>query len=168
MQTLVIEEEDLSKRWERLHLSQEESKVFHVSAEGKSGNSTRWKYFIIGGILVDKGISHEAFRVTMSQVWKLDGWVQFKDLGNHKFLIEFKHLADKDRVLGGRPWFFDRNLLSLQEVDERMPMNSVNFNFEPFWVQLHGVPLAAMTVEVGTQLGAAIGEVIRVDADSNG
>lgn len=142
--------------------------MFQVSNEGETYRVLRWKYCILGGILADKGISDEAFHVTMSQVWRLEGWVQFKDLGNHTFLIDFQHVSDKEKVLAGRPWFFDRNILSLQKVDEKLPLSAVRFNFEPFWVQLHGIPLAAMIEEVGTHLGASIGEVIRVDVDFDG
>ncbi|XP_042962387.1 uncharacterized protein LOC122296650 [Carya illinoinensis] len=155
-----MEEEELSKRWERLHLSQEEIHVFQVHTKGALDGFSRWKCCIVGSILADKGISSEAFRMTMSQVWRLEGWVQFKDLGNHRFLIQFQYESDKEKVLRGRLWFFDRNILSLQEVDEKLPLSAVKFNVEPFWVQLHGLPLAAMTEEVGIHFGASIGEVI--------
>lgn len=113
-------------------------------------------------------MNNEAFRKTMAQVWKLVGWVRFKELGDQNFLIEFQHLHDKDKVLSGRPWFFYRNLLTVLEVAESNVLNSIQFKFEPFWVQLHNIPLAAMTEEVGSQFGETIGHVIRVDADSDG
>lgn len=77
-------------------------------------------------------------------------------------------MHDKEKVLSGRPWFFDRNLLTLLEVDETVSINALQLIFEPFWVQLHKLPLAAMTEEVGEQFGSSLGHVMRVDAGSDG
>ncbi|XP_042944647.1 uncharacterized protein LOC122278532 [Carya illinoinensis] len=163
-----MEEEDLAKRWERLNLSSTESEVLKIPSARSEKNFLRRKHCIVGSVMSDKGINHEAFRSTMSQVWRLEGWVKFKDLGEHKFLIEFQLLVDKEKVLGGRPWFFDRNLVAFLEMDEDDSLNATRFQFEPFWVQLHSLPWGAMTEEVGIHLGSSVGHVIRVDADSDG
>lgn len=84
--------------------------------------------------MTDKGFNQEAFGITISQVWRPEGWVKFKEMEDHMFLIEFQKLPDKERVLAGRPWFFDRILLSLQEVDEAIPIDAMQVNFEPFWI----------------------------------
>ncbi|XP_042968938.1 uncharacterized protein LOC122301595 [Carya illinoinensis] len=160
--------DELAKRWEKLNLSKEESKVFHVQNEAAKDGSIRGKHCIIGKVLSEKGVNNEAFRTTMSQVWRLEGWVRFKDLGDLSFLIEFQWLSDKEKVLSGRPWFFDRHLLALVEVDEAVSIVGVQFNYEPFWVQLHNLPLAAMTEAVGEEFGSSIGHVIRVEAESDG
>lgn len=49
-----------------------------------------------------------------------------------------------------------------------MAINTMQFKFEPFWVQLHNLPLATMNEEVGLQFGASIRHVIRVDTEANG
>ncbi|XP_042974643.1 uncharacterized protein LOC122306275 [Carya illinoinensis] len=163
-----MEEEDLAKRWERLNLSMTESEVLKIPSTRSKQDLQRRKHCIVGGVLTKKDINSEAFRSTMSQVWRLEGWVKFKELGDHKFLIEFQLLVDKEKVLGGRPWFFDRNLVSFLEMDEDDSLNAIRFQFEPFWVQLHGLPWGAMTEEVGIHLGLSVGHVIRVDVDSDG
>ncbi|XP_041000608.1 uncharacterized protein LOC121246495 [Juglans microcarpa x Juglans regia] len=157
-----MEEEELAKRWERLNLSREDSDVFPVSTEVMKDMEDRGKLRIIGGVMTDKGINHQAFRITMSQVWRLEDWVKFKEMGDHMFLIEFQSLPDKERVLAGRPWSFDRKLLSLQEVDEDVPIGAIQFKFEPFWVQMHNLPMSVMNEEMREQFGSLIGKVIRV------
>ncbi|XP_042950274.1 uncharacterized protein LOC122282385 [Carya illinoinensis] len=104
----------------------------------------------------------------MTQVWRLEGCVRFKDLNDQCFLIEFQKVQDKEKVLSGRPWCFDRNLLTLQEVDAKTSINATQFRFEPFWVQCHNLPLAAVNEDIGEKLGNCIGHVIRVDTDSDG
>ncbi|XP_042958117.1 uncharacterized protein LOC122293665 [Carya illinoinensis] len=160
--------EELASRWEKLNLSKEEETIFHVKSESVKEGSIRGKYCINGKVLSDKGINNEAFRTTMSQVWRLEGWVRFKDLGDQRFLIEFQRLTDKEKVLSGRPWFFDRNLLNLLEVDETVSIAGLQFKFEPFWVQLHNMPLTSMTEELGEAFGTSIGHVIRVEAEFDG
>lgn len=94
--------------------------------------------------------------------------MKFKDLGDHCFLIEFQFPADKDRVLGGCPWFFDRHLVSFQEIDESIPLSTMHFQFEPFRIQMHGLPLAIMNADFGRKFVSSMDHVIRVDSDSDG
>ncbi|XP_042962496.1 uncharacterized protein LOC122296768 [Carya illinoinensis] len=163
-----MEAEDLVKRWERLQLTTEESIPFHVNPEGSKKEDRMSEHCIVGRAMVERPVNSEAFRTTMSQVWRLDGWIRFIEIGDQSFIIEFQKLEDKDKVLGGRPWFFDRCLLSLQEVDDTVSINKTQFRYEPFWVQLHNLPLATMNEEVGSQFAASIGHVIRVETESDG
>ncbi|XP_042969037.1 uncharacterized protein LOC122301714 [Carya illinoinensis] len=161
-------EEELTKRWERLHLSNEETTVIKIQAEDSRTKAVRENVCVVGRILSEKGVNNEAFRNTMTQVWRLEGWVRFKDLNDQCFLIEFQKMQDKEKVLSGRPWCFDRNLLTLQEVDAKTSINATQFRYEPFWVQCHNLPLAVMNEDIGEKLGNCIGHVIRVDTDSDG
>ncbi|XP_041017882.1 uncharacterized protein LOC121260096 [Juglans microcarpa x Juglans regia] len=163
-----MEVEDLATQWERLHLSKEESYFFHINPKNYTEEDARGKNCLVGKALTKKSVNNEAFRVTMSQIWKLEGWVIFKELGEQCFLIEFQKLIDKDRVLSGCPWFFDRHRLTMMEVDETISIHALQFRFEPFWVQLHNLPLATMTEEFGQQFAGSIGHVIRVEAEADG
>ncbi|XP_041020491.1 uncharacterized protein LOC121262146 [Juglans microcarpa x Juglans regia] len=163
-----MEEEDLTTRWKRLHLSKEENSVFHIKPEERKEGSLRGKLCIIGRVLFGKIVHNEAFGTTMSQLWRLGGWVRFKDLNDQCFRIEFQQVQDKEKVLSIRPWCFDRNLLTLQEVDENVSINAMQFRYEPFWIQCHNLPLAAMTEDIGEQFGSSLGHVIRVDVESDG
>ncbi|KAF5451527.1 hypothetical protein F2P56_026630 [Juglans regia] len=118
--------------------------------------------------MTEKGVNSEGFRITMSQIWRLDGWVTFKELGDQCFLIEFQKIEDKEKVLSGRPWFFDRHLLTMMEVDEKESIDGLKFCFEPFWIQLHNFPLSVMTEGFGEQFAKAIGSVIRLEAEADG
>ncbi|XP_041001644.1 uncharacterized protein LOC121247347 [Juglans microcarpa x Juglans regia] len=163
-----MEAEDLASQWERLHLSKEESACFHVKQENINGDEKRDKYCMVGKALTEKGVNNEGFRITMSQIWRLEGWVTFKELGEQCFLIEFQKIRDKEKVLSGRPWFFDRHLLTMMEVDDKESIDALQFRFEPFWIQLHNLPLSVMTKGFGEQFAEAIGLVIRVDAEEDG
>ncbi|XP_042954408.1 uncharacterized protein LOC122290790 [Carya illinoinensis] len=163
-----MEAEDLVKRWEGLQLTTKESAPFQVKLEGLKKEDRKKEHYIVGRAMAERTVNSEAFKTTMSQVWRLEGWVRFIEIGDQSFIIEFQKLEDKDKVLGGRPWFLDRSLLSLQEVDETISINRIQFRYEPFWVQLHNLTLATMNEEVGAQFAASTGHVILVETKLDG
>lgn len=94
-------------------------------------------------ILMDKSFNKVAFKATLTKVWNLEASISFGEVGNHRFLVEFQRRTDIERVMQGKPWTFDKHLI--QTIDRSTPPIEVKFYQEPFWIQLHGLPLAAMT-----------------------
>jgi hypothetical protein len=70
--------------------------------------------------------------------------VNFKDLRDNIWLFEFSDQEDKMRVLNGRPWSFDRQILVLNEFDGSTLPSQLEFNYSPFWIQVHDMPLICM------------------------
>ncbi|XP_041009438.1 uncharacterized protein LOC121253497 [Juglans microcarpa x Juglans regia] len=119
-------------------------------------------------IIVDKAVKREAFKMTMSKIWNTKGWLEFSDMGENKFLIEFQKEEDRQKVTRGRSWSFDRWLVCLQEFEVDLSLNDVPFKNEVFWLQVHNMPLACMTQEVGVQIGKCPGTVLDVIVDQWG
>lgn len=89
-------------------------------------------------------------------------------MGDNKFLVEFQHLGDKEKVLKGRSWVFDRNLVNLQEFDGSLSTQDIQFTYKPLWIHMHNIPMEAMTHDIGSMIGSSIGKVISMDADRKG
>jgi hypothetical protein len=70
--------------------------------------------------------------------------VNFKDLRDNIWLFEFSDQEDKMRVLNGRPWSFDRQILVLNEFDGSTLPSQLEFNYSLFWIQVHDMPLICM------------------------
>lgn len=51
----------------------------------------------------DIGFNRKAFKATVSKIWKLDGWVVFKEVGGSRLIMDFHEQSDKDKVLHGKP-----------------------------------------------------------------
>lgn len=100
----------------------------------------------IGG---ERRVNKEAFRSVLSRIWRLSGSVLFKEVLDNVWVFEFEEIADKRRVLEGRPWSFDRQILVLQEFDGTTPPSQLVFSHSPFWVQVHEMPLLCMNKAVG-------------------
>ncbi|XP_042952219.1 uncharacterized protein LOC122289299 [Carya illinoinensis] len=119
-------------------------------------------------IVAERPVNREAFKTTMSKVWKCKSWIQFSEVGTNKFLIEFNHKQDLQQVISGRPWSFDRWLVCLQPFEGHRSINEVLFHTEVFWVQVFNMPFASMTQEVGTQIAEHLGRVLTVQTDERG
>ncbi|XP_035545088.1 uncharacterized protein LOC118348182 [Juglans regia] len=49
-----------------------------------------------------------------------------------------------------------------------LAFKDIDFSLEPFWIQLHDLPFAAMNIRMGEKLGSRAGKVITVDVDEKG
>jgi hypothetical protein len=123
---------------------------------------------LIGKIWTDKSVNHEAFKLVFSNIWRIVGSVEFKELKDNIWLFEFSDEGDKRRVLEGRPWSFDRHIVVLNEFDGSTPPSQLEFNRSPFWVQVHDMPLLCMNKNVGTKIGKSLGDLEDVDVAGNG
>jgi hypothetical protein len=123
---------------------------------------------LIGKIWTDRNVNQEAFKSIFSNIWRIVGSVKFKKLKDNIWLFEFSDEGDKLRVLDGRPWSFDRQIVVLNEFDGSTPPSQLEFNHSPFWVQVHNMPLLCMNKNVGTKIGNSLGDLADVDVAGNG
>jgi hypothetical protein len=66
---------------------------------------------LVGQLWAEKPINREAFKTVMSRVWRMARTAIFKELQDNLWLFEFEEEEDKRRVMVGRPWSFDRQIL---------------------------------------------------------
>ncbi|GLT69909.1 hypothetical protein SLA2020_420210 [Shorea laevis] len=161
-------ETDLDVLCGRLSLSEKEKEGIHISEGEVTVGKTKLARCLVGKLGTEKRINREAFRSLLTRLWKPKGSVEFKEVQDHLWIFEFSDVLDKDKVLQGRPWQFDRYLLILHEFDGVTPPAQIVFSHSPFWIQLHGMPPICMNREVGTKIGSSLGEVMEVDVAGDG
>jgi hypothetical protein len=89
---------------------------------------------LIGKIGPEKQINREAFKSVMSRLWKWQGlWC------SKRCLIIFSSLSSqrrniKKRVMEGRPWSFDRQILVLNEFNGQCLAAKMEFITSSFWI----------------------------------
>lgn len=115
------------------------------------------KKYIMACVMSDKEVNQGAFRTTLAKVWHVEVKVVFKEVGLNKFLIELKDVTDKKRILNGRPWAFDKNLINIQDCEGVDSLKEMQFQYEAFWIQCHDLPFAGMNASTGETLGNAMG-----------
>jgi hypothetical protein len=108
--------------------------------------------YLVGKLWTNKTINKEAFNAVLSRIWRTVGQVVFKELQDNCWLFEFLGESDKQRVLEGTPWSFDRVALVLTEFDGKIALSQIDFTHTPIWVQVHYMPLLCMNRGVGIKI----------------
>lgn len=125
---------------------------------------------LVGKLGPVKKFNKEAFKTLLSRIWRVEGRIFFKEIQETIWLFEFTEAKDKQRVLDGRPWSYDRSLLVINDFDGRTPPSQMDFSFSPIWIQIHDMPLGCMNRGIGFKIGSTIGKVeeVAVPADDVG
>lgn len=104
----------------------------------------------------------------MQNLWGNSCSVHFKELNNTTFLCCFISMADKERVIDGAPWHFERALVLTEEISGSITPHSTNIHTAYFWIHVHNVPLQSMTKSTGEAIGSHLGECVMVNSDEEG
>jgi hypothetical protein len=137
--------------------------------EGEVAESRdRGERCLVGRIGEERRVNKEAFRTVMTRLWRIAGTVVFKEVQENIWVFEFSDRDDKGRILAGRPWSFDRQIIILNELDGNVPPSQMQFTHSPFWVQVHDLPLVCMNISVGTKIGESLGSLVDVDVAGDG
>jgi hypothetical protein len=89
---------------------------------------------LVGRIWMGRKVNKEAFTSVLTRIWRILGGVTFKELGDNIWQFKFEDVDDMRRVLDGRLWSYDRQLLVLNEFDGTTPSSQIAFKHSPFWV----------------------------------
>ena len=160
--------EDITKMWGKFTLMEVEDVGVNIDVQSMAPLVSRGSSCIVGKLLAERTVSKEVIKTLLIRAWHPTGCVSFKEVGTNLFLIDFENQWDKDRILEGRPWTFDGDLVSLVDFDGVTPPSQLDFDKADFWVRMYDLPLACMSVEVGNQIGATMGEVEEVDVNDEG
>ncbi|KAL5772476.1 hypothetical protein ACOSQ2_012400 [Xanthoceras sorbifolium] len=123
---------------------------------------------LVGKVWTNKHVNREAFRATISKIWRTMQEVQVEVIQENIFVFHFKKRDDRQRVLTGGPWGFDRGLLVLEEPVGSGDVSRMVFRLVEFWVQLYNIPFVCMNKEVGSFLGSLIGELCEINGGATG
>ena len=160
--------EELEKLCGKISLIEGE-KVGLIICEGEIADGReKEERCLVGRIGGEWRVNKEAFRSVLSQIWRTSGFVVFKEVQDNIWLFEFAELDDKKRVLNGRPWSFDRQILVLQDFDESIPPSQMEFTHSLFWIQVHDMPFLCMNKAACTKISESMGIVKDVDMARDG
>ncbi|KAL2941944.1 hypothetical protein RDABS01_030294 [Bienertia sinuspersici] len=71
--------------------------------------------------------------------------------------------ADKEKVLQGRPWFFDNQLLVLKEITGEEQISEITLNSTPCWFRVYDMPFAKRSATFARDIGECMGEFLEFD-----
>lgn len=132
--------------------------------DGNKEEEERISLGLIGKLWSERILNPNAFMSTIKNIWVTQHGVDINMIGKNLFQFQFYHWRDKERVLGGQPWHFDRVALLLAEMEEAVKPSDVQFYGLPIWARAYNVPFRGRYNESNVRiLGDKIGDFIDFD-----
>ncbi|KAJ8758931.1 hypothetical protein K2173_002710 [Erythroxylum novogranatense] len=124
----------------------------------------RWS--LVGSFLTQKPIHMQSMKDTLASLWRPVMGVYIKDIDPNRFIFQFFHERDMQRVLDDGPWTFDNQLLLLKtfcstDQPESMPLYKADM-----WVQVHKLPVGFMSEKVAQTIGNFLGAFVKSDPNN--
>uniref|UniRef100_A0A2N9ICC4 CCHC-type domain-containing protein n=1 Tax=Fagus sylvatica TaxID=28930 RepID=A0A2N9ICC4_FAGSY len=149
--------ESLEGLWEKFSLSETEGNLVDLISTADQPKSC-----LAAKFLTRRALNAEAVVRTFKPLWRTDHGFTVRDMNDNILVFAFEDEADRERVMLGEPWAYDKHLVVLQRVEEDEAIAEVEFKYTSFWVQLHGIPVRRMNHEVASILGSFLGQIIHV------
>ncbi|XP_057793135.1 uncharacterized protein At4g02000-like [Salvia miltiorrhiza] len=119
---------------------------------------------LVGKFLTDQPINFNLMRSRLASIWRPGKGVFMKDIGQGRFIFQFFHEIDLQRVADGGPWAFGNFPLMLHRLKRGEFPLTVPLETLPFWIQVHDLPAGYLTEGVGRLLGNFIGNFLEYDS----
>ncbi|MBA0819562.1 hypothetical protein Gohar_028341 [Gossypium harknessii] len=116
----------MEKELAQLSLNEEEEKILQIQTDPSMQKEGGFQ--LLGFFLTASIIHFPAMRSSMANLWHPVCGVQIRDLGDKRYLFQFFHIMDMERVLKGLPWTFNNHLLILCKLRrDEDPLKLGNF-----------------------------------------
>ncbi|MBA0576209.1 hypothetical protein Golob_027803 [Gossypium lobatum] len=146
---------------DNLRLLDDEEEAFQGDEEAAGGVH---QLCLVGRCLTDSVVHFPSLRNTMADFWHPIGGICITELGEKRYLFQFFHEVDLERVHAGIPWFFNNHLLILQKVPTGVNPAEMELNHSEFWMQVHELPPGLMSVAMAKQFGDFCGKFVEYDS----
>ncbi|MFQ6666718.1 hypothetical protein Gotur_032973 [Gossypium turneri] len=100
----------------QLSINEEEEEIIHIPIDPSTENRGETTQ-LVGCFLTASTIHFPAMKSTMANLWHPIKGVRIRDLGEKRYLFQFFHVMDMNRVLKGSPWTFNNHLLVLYKLE---------------------------------------------------
>ena len=101
----------------------------------------------------------EIIAKTFTLFWRAKNGFKIQSFGDHKILFTFNNKEVVDKILDGEPWSFDKHLVVMCRYENDSLLEDIQFEKTKLWVQVHGIPIKYMTIEVVKKICSVLGEV---------
>ncbi|MBA0842187.1 hypothetical protein Goarm_002031, partial [Gossypium armourianum] len=146
----------------QLSINDEEEEIIHIPIDPNREN--RGEIFqLVGCFLTASTIHFPAMKSTMANLWHPVKGVRICDLGEKRYLFQFFHAMDMNRVLKGSPWTFNNHLLVLYKLELGEDPLQIPLVLTPFWVQIYNIPTGLFSDSLAVQLGNFLGNFMEHD-----
>jgi hypothetical protein len=122
---------------------------------------------LVGSLLSDKPVKFHVMKERLATIWRPGQGVSISAMEENKFLFQFYHLWDMERVFQGGPWLFDNHMLVLKKLSVGDDPLAINLDVVEMWVQVFNLPFGFMNDTMGLLIGSHIGRFVKYDDYNN-
>jgi hypothetical protein len=106
-------------------------------------------------------------RDRLSKLWQPSHRVTISAIEENRFMFQFYHHLDMERIYQGGPWLFENHMLVLRKLEFGEEPTTVALDNADIWVQVHQLPFGFMNEQIGMLIGSHIGGFIKYDDTNN-
>lgn len=118
---------------------------------------------LVGKFASPKVLNRGAVKHIVAKAWGEPVGLEITDLGPNIFMFLFAEKQDTVEVIKKGPWYVMNYLLNLQRWIPEAAIFEINFDWVPFWVQIHGLPFGSLTTTNASKILHQIGEVMEIE-----
>ncbi|KAH7845606.1 hypothetical protein Vadar_004013 [Vaccinium darrowii] len=156
-------EDEISEKLSAFVLTKEEDEVALLSEDDVKLSRKECERSLMGKIFTYKNIHLGGLKAAMEIAWGFPQGFRVLEVGMGIYQFVFGKEADLIRVLASCPWLYNNHLIVLQRWSAGVKPSRIYFSDSPFWIQLRGLPLEYMSVEVGRKMMIGFGDVQEVE-----
>ncbi|XP_061993559.1 uncharacterized protein LOC133711453 [Rosa rugosa] len=97
------------------------------------------------------------------RVWVLDSRFKVQERAHKNFVFAFDLRKDRNRVLWGGPWYFNRTPMIIQEYDGLMAPGALKMDSLFFWVRIENIPPALEVKQTIINVASVAGKFLDID-----
>ncbi|KAF7146204.1 hypothetical protein RHSIM_Rhsim04G0115200 [Rhododendron simsii] len=121
------------------------------------------QFILVGKILASKTLNRAAVQKILEKAWRTEKEFTISYWRDNVYGFGFQNEDDLCRIISKGPWSVMGSILILRKWDQAKPFSDLDFDFSPFWVQIHGLPLGFLNSKTGMVVAKSLGEVIAVE-----
>ena len=150
-------EAELEDIWRALKLTKEEKEKIETVEDQEAGDMEEGKAWLVGKLLTTRSFNKKAMLSTLKVVWKISRNAEVTVLESNLFIFKFASLKDKQRVINGSPWSFNKNLIVFNDYNGDLRDLDYKFESAQFWVRVYGHPLRMLTKQCAIIISSKLG-----------
>lgn len=127
-------EENIEELYKKLFLMEQEDEELLADVRKLLNERLKNGLCLLVRVLTERPYNKEAFKTTVKRPCRYIKSLLFCDLSPSIMFVEFSDGRDKAPAVWEGPWFFDKRLVLLKEVDGTLQMHQISFTHALFWI----------------------------------
>jgi hypothetical protein len=156
---------------QKLNLTADEGEVADFSDVEDEEAAAQIEWVLLGKVISPMALHANTIRSAMTPAWGNPYGLKIRSIGekgDNLFVAEFGCKADMERVLAGTPWIAGKHAVILQEYNEKLKPSDIHFDRMEIWARILNLPLGWMNQQRGIRAMRLLGDVKKMDVDSDG